>query len=55
MFGIVFGVSSAVGPLIGGAFMERATWRWCFYMNLPIGGAAFVALLCFLKLESKPR
>ncbi|CAM1511273.1 Fc.00g087860.m01.CDS01 [Cosmosporella sp. VM-42] len=57
MFGMVFGISSVTGPLIGGAFAGRATWRWCFYMNLPIGALAFVFLLFFLtppKKEHKP-
>ena len=49
IFGLIFGVSSVAGPLIGGAFTERATWRWRFYyMNLPIGTVAFVFLLLFL-------
>lgn len=47
MFGLVFGVASVAGPLIGGAFTERATWRWCFYMNLPIGVVAFAFLFIF--------
>lgn len=55
MFGSVFGISSAVGPLIGGAFTQKATWRWCFYMNLPVGGAAFACLVFFLKLQEKPK
>ena len=55
MFGMVFGVSSVTGPLIGGAYTQTVSWRWCFYMNLPIGGAAVACILLFLKLPAKPQ
>ncbi|KAI1106629.1 MFS general substrate transporter [Jackrogersella minutella] len=53
IFGMVFGVSSVMGPLVGGALTDGVTWRWCFYINLPIGAfAAFILLI--VKLPSHP-
>ncbi|KAH6607730.1 efflux pump antibiotic resistance [Trichoderma cornu-damae] len=55
VFGLIFGVASISGPLMGGAFTERATWRWCFYLNLPVGAVAFVFIFFFLRIPKKPR
>ncbi|MCJ1342376.1 hypothetical protein MMC31_000558 [Peltigera leucophlebia] len=47
----LFGLFASIGPVIGGAFTERVTWRWCFWLNLPIGGLVFVLVVIFLSLE----
>ncbi len=44
LFGAVFGVASVAGPLLGGVFVEQLSWRWIFYINLPIGAVALVAV-----------
>ncbi|KAL9087327.1 MAG: hypothetical protein Q9159_003673 [Coniocarpon cinnabarinum] len=60
--GAVVALSAILGPLIGGVFTSKVTWRWCFWINLPIGALAIVSLLVILpasppaqKLEGTPR
>jgi EmrB/QacA subfamily drug resistance transporter len=48
LFGAVFGVSSVAGPLLGGLFVDHLSWRWVFYVNLPLGLVAFLTVLAVL-------
>ncbi|TVY13606.1 MFS-type transporter [Lachnellula arida] len=50
--GFVWALAGSVGPLVGGALTEFKTWRWCFWINLPISGFTFVSLLLFLDVHN---
>ena len=53
IFGAVFGLSSIAGPLLGGYFTTHLSWRWIFYINLPVGIAALLVLAATLPSLSR--
>ncbi|EER23998.1 Major Facilitator Superfamily protein [Coccidioides posadasii C735 delta SOWgp] len=56
IIGVSYGFASDAGPLIGGVFPAKVSWRWCFYINLPIGGvsALIILLLFHAPYSAKP-
>ncbi|KAM7223076.1 Major facilitator superfamily domain containing protein [Rhypophila decipiens] len=53
-YAVMYGLAAVVAPLLGGALAASdATWRWCFYLNLPLGGLAVFILLIFCHLPEK--
>ncbi|RAL07449.1 MDR family MFS transporter [Aspergillus homomorphus CBS 101889] len=43
------GISSTVAPMLGGLLTQYISWRWCFYINLPLGGLSFILILLFFQ------
>ena len=54
-FAMVLGswsIGSIVGPVVGGALVENASWRWCFHINYPFCGIGFVVAACFVRMNA---
>ncbi|KAJ5631815.1 uncharacterized protein N7484_011915 [Penicillium longicatenatum] len=52
IIGSMFAVGSVAGPLLGGSFSDTTTWRWCFYINLPMGGSVMIFIFLFYHSTS---
>ncbi len=54
LMGAVFGISTVIGPLVGGFFVEHLNWHWIFFINLPIGIGAILILAFALQSTVRP-
>ncbi|TCD65221.1 hypothetical protein EIP91_002968 [Steccherinum ochraceum] len=51
---LVYSLAAGIGPIIGGTFAVKVTWRWLFYLNLPISGVSLFLVVFFLRVRTPP-
>ena len=48
---LIYSIGTTLGPIVGGGLTQIGSWRWCFYINLPVGGVSLITLYSYLHVH----